>query len=245
MSHRGSGKGKLIAENSGKSFPYAEQYGYKIHEIDVRVTKDQVPVLFHGPLLQQYGSSLEGKIEFYDWAEVQAQKIKWRWAPKEQEPQPIITLEEFLKSLSNDVFVNIELKRDWKDFSPGLETAVSDVVRNTQTEDRVFFSSFNLWTLLQLRFMSPHVPRGLLLAPGPFSAATKLAGLASAGATAVHAHYTMINDPLIDLCLSEKIALLAWTVNDVDLSDRLIAAGVSGVITDEIETFSHYYGLAN
>lgn len=244
VSHRGSGKGKLIAENSAKSFPYAEHFGFHLHEIDVRITKDQVPVLFHGPLLQQYGSSSEGKIEFYDWAEVRDQKFKWRWAPKEQEPQPLTTLDQFLQDLSADSFVNIELKRDWRDFAPGLESAVVKSIEESGKASQVFFSSFNLWTLIQLRFLSSEIPRGLLIAPGPLSGTARRTGILTSGATAIHAHYSMVTDTLLDFCKKNDMGVLAWTVNDVVLSDKLLSAGVNGVITDEIETFSHYYGLA-
>ena len=243
ISHRGSGKGRLIAENCAESFSYAEHFGFHLHEIDVRITKDQVPVLFHGPLLQQYGSTYEGKIEFYDWSELKDQKFKWRWAPKDQDAQPLIRLDQFLENLSADSFVNIELKRDWRDFAPGLESGVVKLVKDSGKVSQVFFSSFNLWTLIQLRFLAAEIPRGLLIAPGPLSGTAKRSGLLTSGATAIHAHYSMITDAMLGFCKENEMGVLAWTVNDVVLSDKLLSSGVNAVITDEIETFSHYYGL--
>ena len=84
----------------------------------------------------------------------------------------------------------------------------------------------------------------MLIAPGPLSGTARRTGILTSGATAIHAHYSMVTDTLLDFCKENDMGVLAWTVNDVVLSDKLLSAGVNGVITDEIETFSHYYGLA-
>ena len=126
-----------------------------------------------------------------------------------------------------------------------MESAVVKSVEESGKASQVFFSSFNLWTLIQLRFLSSEIPRGLLIAPGPLSGTARRTGILTSGATAIHAHYSMVTDTLLDFCKENYYGgVLAWTVNDVVLSDKLLLAGVNGVITDEIETFSRYYGLA-
>ncbi|MBL7814214.1 MAG: glycerophosphodiester phosphodiesterase [Saprospiraceae bacterium] len=45
-------------------------------------------------------------------------------------------------------------------------------------------------------------------------------------------HYVLVDKKLVDVCHSQKMRILPWTVNEVEDMKKLVALGVDGLITD-------------
>lgn len=107
--HRGLHDNETEApENSMKAFAKAVEAGYGI-ELDVQLTKDKVPVVFHDFTLQRVCGA-EGKVCDYTYEELQQFSLC-----KSKEKIP--TLEQFLKLADGKVPLIVELKVEWTDVS--------------------------------------------------------------------------------------------------------------------------------
>lgn len=95
-------------ENSMKAFEKAVAAGYGI-ELDVQVTRDKIPVVFHDFTLKRVCGA-EGKVMDYTYEELQRFRLC-----NSQERIP--TFEEFLRMVDGRVPLIVELKIDWTDIS--------------------------------------------------------------------------------------------------------------------------------
>ncbi len=107
--HRGlHDKKKGIPENSMAAFKRAVDAGYGI-ELDVQLTKDRIPVVFHDFTLERM-TGRAGKVYEYTLEELKQFRLD---GTEEQIP----TFEEFLKLVDGRVPLIIEYKVEWMDFS--------------------------------------------------------------------------------------------------------------------------------
>lgn len=109
FAHRGLFDNRLEApENSLPAFQKAVERGFGI-ELDVQLTKDRIPVVFHDFTLKR-ACKKEGKVEQYTYEELQQFTL---FESKEHIP----TLEEVLAVIDGRVPIIVELKIEWLDYS--------------------------------------------------------------------------------------------------------------------------------
>ena len=107
--HRGLHDNETQApENSMAAFRKAVEGGYGI-ELDVQLSKDQVPVVFHDFTLKRV-CGVEGKVCDYTYEELQKFTLC-------QSKERIPKLEDFLKLVDGRVPLIVELKIEWMDVS--------------------------------------------------------------------------------------------------------------------------------
>ncbi len=117
--HRGLHDNETDApENSMKAFRLAVESGFGI-ELDVQLTKDGIPVIFHDSTLERM-CGVPGRLDAYTYEQLQKLRLL-----KTQEKIP--TLEEFLKMVNGRVPLIVELKVDWTDLSlcPAVQRMLS------------------------------------------------------------------------------------------------------------------------
>lgn len=233
--HRGAGKHGHIPENTLNAFEQSTHDGFVLHELDVRVSRDRVPVLFHGPVLESttsgfgrleksYSSTLND-IDFGYYVH------KDSYAPR----VPYLLLEDYLIYFSSRVYTNIELKRDWLDFSRGLEDSVVEITRKTHSDRKVFFSSFHPLSIYRLRKRAPEYARGFLVRGGFAGFFIMVLGLFFIRPDAIHPHETLLNRRRVRFLKRKGYTIVTWTVNDPDRMRDLFNWGVDIVITDRID----------
>ncbi|MCM1039492.1 MAG: glycerophosphodiester phosphodiesterase [Ruminococcus sp.] len=136
-------------ENSMKAFKKAVEAGYGI-ELDVQLTRDGIPVIFHDFTLERVcGAS--GKLREYTYGQLQELFLL-----NTQEKIP--TLEEFLKMVDGRVPLIVELKVEWADLA--LCPAVDKLLSSYQ--GTYCIESFNPLVLLWYRRHRREVMRGQL-----------------------------------------------------------------------------------
>ena len=107
--HRGLfDNGGDAPENSIKAFRRAADAGFGI-EMDVQVTKDGIPVVFHDFTLERMCGE-EGKVCDYSWQELRRFQLV-----ESQEGIPL--LEDVLKAVDGRVPLIVEIKVEWMDLS--------------------------------------------------------------------------------------------------------------------------------
>lgn len=148
--HRGLHDNETQApENSMAAFCKAVEQGYGI-ELDVQLSKDKVPVVFHDFTLKRI-CGVEGKVSDYTYEELQNFKLC-------RSEERIPRFEDFLKMVDGRVPLIVELKIEWMDLS--VCALADELLRNYQGVYCI--ESFNPLGLLWYRKNHNSVMRGQL-----------------------------------------------------------------------------------
>ena len=233
IAHRGAGK--RAPENTLAAFREGAARGFGMFECDVKLSADDVPFLLHDSALERTSSGF-GRAGAHAWAALSRLDAgAWHSAPFAGEPLP--TLEAIARwLLANGHAVNLEIKP-----TPGTEAHTGHLVARAaaalwSTSLRApLLSSFNVPALAAAAAAAPALPRALLLDElwdGWFETAETL------GCRAVVTHFPLMDAALVARLHASGRKALVYTVNDPATADALVAAGVDGIITDEIELFS-------
>lgn len=223
--HRGASG--YMPENTIEAFRLAAQMGADGVELDVQLSKDGQLVVTHDETLKRVGG-VEKNVRDLTLAELKSLDVS-RPIPGTH-PAQIPTLAEVLEELRcTDLTVNIECKTGiW--FYPGLEEKVVELIRDMGMTERIWCSSFNHRSVLQVKALCPEVKTGFLLADVLADAA---AYAERYGVDAVHpALYQLQDERLLTRCREKKIAVHLWTVDDRTDMSRCFREKADAVITD-------------
>lgn len=230
-SHRGYGKRGEYAENTLEAFKQSTVRGFNAHELDVRRTKDNFIVVFHGPGLE---STTNGKGRLEDTLFKDAQKLNWA-GYLENRSTGILTLESYLDNLGETVTTNIELKRDWHDLSRGLEKQVVKLVKDRNLQNKVFYSSFNWLSIWRLKQLKTGSAIGLLAEPSLFTTIVLFTGKMLLLPDLIHPPYQWLHKKRVRTLHHKGYGIATYTCNDKDKVKELFSYGTDVVITDNID----------
>lgn len=228
LAHRGASR--WAPENTLAAFRLALEQGADGFELDVHLSRDGVPVVFHDADLGRTTDG-RGRVSERTVAELKALDAG-AWFDPRFAGERIPTLAEVFEAFGDRARYNIELKT-FSARDDGLVRAVVETVRRYRLGEAVLLSSFNPLALRRAWRLAPEIPRGLLIAPDlplPLRRAW-LAPLAPHHAR--HLHASMINEATAQACRRRGYALVAWTVNAPEEMRRLIRLGVAAIITDD------------
>ncbi|CAL8974644.1 Glycerophosphodiester phosphodiesterase [Tessaracoccus sp. O5.2] len=223
--HRGASA--YAPENTLPAFEMALQMGADGVELDVQRSADGQVVVIHDETLNRTSNGV-GKVVDQSFEQLRQCDFSNRFAGRRNVKIP--TLREVL-----DLFrgtgktVNIELKNTVVLY-PGLEDDVLRIVQDAGMLDQVIISSFNHFSLANLRGRVAPDRLGVLLSDGIYDP-WKYA--ASFGAGAIHPHYLALQQPnFVWLCHEAGIKIHAWTVNKDEDALWLAGLGVDAIITN-------------
>lgn len=240
--HRGARA--LLPENTLAGYLYAIQAGADFIELDVLATADDALVACHDPVLRRriysgpFGTRVVRRMTL-------AQLKEWECGARRnplfrrQSTGPgarIPALTEVLDLASRDGFsFNIEVKtvpkRPHLTPSPTryAELLVA-LVRERGLENRVLVQSFDFRVLACVRALAPEIPASVLCG---FRAREFVALAAAAGVSTVAPYHRAVNSRRVSDAHDAGIRVIAWTANRPRDWERLIRAGVDGIITDD------------
>ena len=138
-----------VPENSMAAFRRAVEAGYGI-ELDVQLTKDGIPVIFHDFTLERM-CGVSGKVDALTYEELQMLSLG-------QTTEKIPTLREFLDMAAGKVPLIVELKIEWTDLS--LCPAVQKML--AEYKGVYCIESFNPLALVWYRRYHKEIMRGQL-----------------------------------------------------------------------------------
>lgn len=223
IGHRGA-KGH-VAENTIASIHKAIELGADGIEIDVFQCKSGEIVLFHDKTLEKLTNG-DGNIEDKNLEELRKLKVL-------NSSYSIPTLEEVLKSIGKDVFLNIELKG--RNTAEGSLNLIKKYVERNKIEfNNILFSSFNWEELKDLRSLSDKVQLALITEQDPLLAIDYALKLK---AVAINPNYKDLNEQIISKINEKGLKIYTWTVNSKIQIDRLKVLNVNGIITDFPDRF--------
>lgn len=230
-------------ENTLPAFRYAIGIGVDVLELDVAVTKDNVPVISHDPLINATicsGPKPGIPIHTLTRSELDAYDCGAKKNPlfPDQVPVPgtrIPNLDEvFALSAGNSVQFNVETKifADRPELTPDPETftkMILDLVRKHGLESRVILQSFDPRTLRVMKRLDPAIRRAAL-----FEEKRDWNEVAKEfEATLLSPEEHLVTPALVAQAHAAGREVVPWTSDTPADWARLVDAGVDAIITDD------------
>jgi glycerophosphoryl diester phosphodiesterase len=227
VGHRGAAT--QAPENTLPSIRKAKELGCRWVELDVKLSRDGVPILMHD---ERLGRTADGQGEVRDLTFDQLRRLDaGGWKGPAFAGTRIPTLVEALALLVDlQMDVNLEIKP-----CPGreAETAVAtcEAVRQHWPAERAvpLLSSFEPVSLEAAQATAPELPRGYLVEKIPADWRQTMQRLAC---VALHVGHRHNSDWAIQAVAAEGVPVLCYTVNDAARARTLFDLGVATVFSD-------------
>ncbi len=241
--HRGARAAR--PENTVPAFEYAIAQGVDALEMDMAVTKDNVIVISHDPILHPpvctsvkesavIRESTLAEVRQWDCGAVQNPRFATQMTiPGTRMP----TLDEVFQLARRGSFdYNIETKSfpDKPQYTPSPEEFVRRVlekIREYKLERRIILQSFDFRTLVAMRKVAPEI-RLSALTETDQREFTEIA--ADAGkAEIVSPDYHLVTAAKVAAAHAAGLQVVPWTANTPEIWDVLIQAKVDAIISDD------------
>lgn len=230
FSHRGGGI--HAPENTYAAVKAGHALGYLAFEFDVKLSGDSVAMLMHDSTLDRTTDG-RGVVADKTMAELALLDAGgWHSEAFRAEPPPrFSTVAAYLHA--NGLMANVEIKP-----SENRERETGKLVAEMCDEiwrDRIvkpLISSFSVDALRAARAASPALPMGLL---ADIAGEHHLPLLQELNCVSFHCNHLHITAELVRLFHRHDYRVLTYTVNRVERIHALLAMGVDGVFTDQLE----------
>ena len=240
--HRGARS--RVPENTIPSFEYAIQAGADYIELDLAVTKDNVLVVSHDPILHApicRGPREGAVIRELTFAEIQQWDCGVLKHPQypDQKPVPgtrMPSLDQVLGLASRGTFgFNIETKLSAKnpEYTPSPEEfarLVLEQIRKHGLEKRVVVQSFDFRTLRAMRRLAPEIRLAALIDKDERDFVTVVR---EAEADIIAPHYKLVTREKTAAAQQAGVPVVPWTANGPEQWEKLAEAGVDAIISDD------------
>ena len=233
-------------ENTLPAFRYAIEQGVDFLELDVAVTKDNVAVVSHDPMINAAicaGPKTGIPIHTLTLAELQEYDCGAKRNPafSTQEPVPgtrVPALDEvFELGRANAIQFNVETKifADHPELSPdpvAFTKLILDLVSKHRLEKRVILQSFDPRTLRVMKKLDPSIPRAAL-----FETERDWPEVAREfEATIFSPEHHLVTRERVAQAHAAGLQVVPWTVNKPEDWAKMADAGVDAIISDDPAT---------
>ncbi len=214
--HAHRGASHLAPENTLAAFEHAITERADLIELDVRLTSDDVPIVFHDDdLVRMTGTA--GRVADASLAMIQALRAGC---------EPIPLLADLIPfTITHRVPLNIELKPLAK--PQVLVAACEPILRELMTLTAVMVSSFDPRVLAMLHPRLPGLHLALIVENPKALAAIRLLP-----PVALHLRHDLIDAASLPSYRDVSSAIRAWTVDDAHEARRLLALDITDLITN-------------
>ena len=220
--------GKCVFNDTVNEFvEKAKEAGFDGIELDVHTSADGELIVMHDETVDRVTDGT-GLIKDMTLAQLKELKVSTPAEPTGIYRVP--TLAEVLDLMrTTDMMVNIELKNSIC-FYPGMEEKILKLVKEMNMEDQLIYSSFNHYSLLQLKQLDDHVQTGILFSDGWINPAMYAKNL---GINAVHpAVYHLKYPQFMEEVKRAGLKMHVWTANKPEHIQLVKDSGAEAVITN-------------
>jgi glycerophosphoryl diester phosphodiesterase len=228
--HRGAGR--LAPENTLASLRLGHAHGYRMVEIDVKLSADGVAFLLHDATLDRTTSAV-GRADGLSWREL-SQLDAGAWHSPPYAGEPLATLAAVARwTRANGVAVNIEIKpTPGRERETGAAIALDAKALWADADVKPLLSSFSESALEAARDAAPELSRAWLIEQWQDDWREHVMRLACA---AMDVKHTLLTRERVDELHAGGVRVAAWTANDPARVGDLLAWGVDTVITDAVD----------
>ena len=234
IGHRGAYSS--APENTLIALRKAAQLGAKWVEIDVRLSSDKVPVIFHDDEVNRTtnGQGPVGSFTIESLKKLDAGSYYHTDFSGEKIPT---LLETISLCIELNLGINIELKPNYGQAAETVTAVLATINQfQEQLKSNVLFSSFDLLCLEELINVSPEWPRALLVNDlnNDWLANTK-----ALECYALNPNYNCLNRiENIKSVLDSGLRIIPFTVNQVSIANKLLRLGINSIITDDLKSLN-------
>ena len=222
-------------ENTIPAFQRAIELGADAVELDVRLTKDKIPVVYHYYYLDKI-TSLHGPIFNYTYQ--QLSQARFLNVKTSADSLKIPTLVEVLETIGGKIGLEIEIKGP----EPEAALLIGDVLRRFKSLWKTIkVTSYEITLLLSIREQCPGITPDLLYPRTEPWMGLDVVGYEAlhkarlAQARAVHLHPSQLSAQAVDSARSSGIEIHAWDVNDEPDLEAIVEYNVPKICTDQFE----------
>lgn len=248
--HRGARA--RLPENTLPAFEYAIAQGVDAVEMDLAVTRDNVIVISHDPILEPpvcTGPHSAAVIRQLTLAEVRLWDCGAAPNPEFPRQQAVPgtrmpTLDDVFQLAPRGSFdFNLEIKSfpDRPEYTPPPEEfarLLLEKVRQYELQKRVIVQSFDYRTLVAMRHLAPDIRIAALVEEDPRDFATIAAEAGDAKIVAPNLH--LVTQQKVEAAHGAGLQVIVWTANTPADWARLIDGKVDGIISDDPEELIGY-----
>jgi glycerophosphoryl diester phosphodiesterase len=225
FAHRGSSR--YAPENTMAAFRKALEQKADGIELDVQLTKDKIPIIIHDESLKRT-TGVKGFVGEYTYDELRCLDAG-KWFSKKFKDERIPSLEEFLIWMKpTHLQLNIEFKNNILPYY-GMEKIVYDLVKKHGLQDRLIYSSFNHYSLKELKILDPSVDIAPLYSSGLYEPWKYVQNLP---ATSAHPNWRTLNQTVLNGFKNARIKVRTYTINDSKRMKWMYDNDVEAIITD-------------
>lgn len=207
IGHRGA-KGHA-AENTLASFEKAMEVGVDMIELDVFLSKDNIPVVIHDKTIDRTTIS-NGFVS--DFLAIELQKLG------------IPTLEDVFQLVNHQCDINVEIKE-----FEAVKSVLDLIHSNIFSKEKILISSFDWNALQEVRFHDSEIRLGVLTQTDVDLA---LAFAKFIKAYSIHPYYHLLTAENVAQMQSKNFKVFTWTVNEPEDIIFVKLLNVDGIITD-------------
>ena len=144
----------------------------------------------------------------------------------------IPTLAQVFEALDPPALINIELKNNMSPFD-ALPEKTAILIKRYSVEARVIISCFNPLSLSRIQHFLPDVPVALLALPGSAGCLSRCWLGRWFSPRLIHPHFGDVNAKMITAEHHQNRRVIAYTVDDPAVMERLFNAKIDGIITND------------
>ena len=236
IAHRGGGT--HAPENTLAAIRFGQSLGYGMHEIDVKLSKDEVEFLLHDASLERTTNG-KGRSCERTWEELCAFDAGL-WHSEAFRGERLASFEAAARALQEKgTRINVEIKP-----SPGFEARTGEKVAEAAARlwrdapVRPLLSSFSFEALMAAKGAAPHLPRGFLTKD---IVAADWQRLDELEAHAVHTDFRTFQMENLARAHDKGLRVLLYTVNDPERARSYFDAGIDSIVTDNLVEFARIF----
>jgi glycerophosphoryl diester phosphodiesterase len=240
IAHRGASGD--APENTLIAFQKALEANADGIELDVQLSADAIPMVFHDKTLKRVGNCNNkltdltaaelAKIDVGSWFNVKnPDKFKHDFAK-----QPVPTLAQIfdlMKPHNKRIYVELKCK---KNESLNLVKAVGELIDKYELVENVTVLSFNHSALIEMKQNFPHIKTGALFAPKLLMLLhirrRLIRKTQDCLASEMALHYSLAKPKTVNKGNTNNLPTVIWTANNKDWVKRAIKRNISAVITN-------------
>ncbi|MDZ7658407.1 glycerophosphodiester phosphodiesterase [Fodinibius sp.] len=231
IAHRGASA--YYPENTMIAFKKAVKMGAEMIELDIMMSKDGVPIVFHDAKLNKHTNG-NSYVKYYTLEDLKKLDAG-SWFDAEFSDQKIPTLEEVLKFASENIALNIEIKTEAvsNEIKNGIEEKALQLVKKYGMEKHVLFSSFNYRAIRHLKKLDPNIPAALLYEKKQSNRLLPHQLVEKYNVDAFNCSYRQLKRKWMADLDKHDIPTFIYTVDSKKRMQKLIAGGVTGIFTNK------------
>lgn len=228
IAHRGASM--YAPENTLSAFKKAIKQNAQSIELDVRLTKDNIPVVIHDATINRVSNG-KGFVHNLTLDELKTYDFGKKFSSQFANEQ-IPTLQEVLELVKDyEIAINIELKNG-PIIPKDLELNVLKLVNHYKLEKRTLFSSFDHESLYKLSLLNKKLNFALIFHINLINLFNYIDHVPFP-IKSIHPNHFYVTEEMVKFAHERNIKVNCYTVNNKDLAEQYKSIGVDGLITND------------